>query len=276
MGRIFIWIVGLALLSLIYVATIHFKADEIEVDLKDRSELALLEKDISWANVTINGRDAILNGIAPDPESVESAKDAIMSVWGIRIVECRCQISPEISQTDEIYQPATTSPAQSTDEPESELEPVAEAVINTEAPVVENSDEEKIVTESEIEEYSSVDQCQGNIDTLLKDRSIEFSSGSSTISNESFSLLKELIAITQSCPGKLITIAGHTDNVGSTEKNSTLSLERAEAVLDYFKNDGIPVDRLKAIGYGDSSPIVSNDTDEGRKRNRRIEFHVTP
>ena len=274
MGRIVIWIVCLALLSLTYVAAIHFKVDDIESDLKDRSDLALLDKDIAWAKVTINGRDAILNGIAPDPESVEKAKDAIMSVWGIRVVECRCQISEKNSQSEENKIPAATSPTKFLTQ--TDLEPLAETLDNNKVSVTkkENTDREKKVDESEINH--SADQCQENINDLLKDRSIEFASGSNTISSESFSLLEELMTITQSCPGKQIKIAGHTDSVGSTEKNSTLSLERAEAVLDYFKNGGVPIDRFKAIGYGDSSPIVSNDTDEDRKRNRRIEFHITP
>ncbi len=229
MRRIVIWIVGLALLSLIYVGAIHFKADDIEIELKDRSNLALHEKNISWAKVTINGRDAILNGTAPDIASVEEAKKAIMSVWGIRLVECRCQI-PEARSTT-----ATQSSP--------------------------NLEEE---------------QCQKKINDLLKKHSIEFASGSSKISSDSFSLLQKLITITQNCPGKQIKIAGHTDNIGNSGKNNTLSLARAEAVLDYFQNSGVMKDRLKAVGYGDSSPVVSNDTKEGRKRNRRIEFHITP
>ncbi len=262
MGRIVIWIVCLALLSLVYVAAIHFKADDIETDLKDRSNLALLEKNISWANITVNGRDANLSGIAPELESVKKVKAMVLSVWGIRIVECQCPIFQKIIPSDGHIEPETTPTAYAlpTIKPKLITEPL-------------NNNRESV---TETKEHNPVDPCQENMNDLLKNRSIEFGSGSSTISRESYSLLEELMSIIQSCPGKRIKISGHTDNVGSVEKNRSLSLDRAEAVLSYFKHSGIATDRFKVLGYGDSSPRVSNDTDENRKRNRRIEFHITP
>jgi outer membrane protein OmpA-like peptidoglycan-associated protein len=64
---------------------------------------------------------------------------------------------------------------------------------------------------------------------------------------------------------------GHTDNVGSDEYNLELSRQRAQAVVDYAAVTGIDPARLEPLGRGESSPVDTNDTSEGRQRNRRIE-----
>ncbi|CAB5130081.1 hypothetical protein D3OALGB2SA_3563 [Olavius algarvensis associated proteobacterium Delta 3] len=73
--------------------------------------------------------------------------------------------------------------------------------------------------------------------------------------------------------GYYFEIAGHTDNVGSEEKNLRLSQERAEAIKQFFINYyGISPERLFARGYGESIPMATNDTDENRAKNRRVVF----
>jgi len=76
------------------------------------------------------------------------------------------------------------------------------------------------------------------------------------------------------CPDALIEISGHTDSVGSDDTNLQLSRRRAEAVSDYLKRAGVGAERMTAVGYGKTRPIASNDSEEGRARNRRIEFDV--
>jgi outer membrane protein OmpA-like peptidoglycan-associated protein len=71
-----------------------------------------------------------------------------------------------------------------------------------------------------------------------------------------------------------VEIAGHTDNVGSDQYNKELSQRRANAVLEYLTQHGITTSRLTAIGYGEAQPIDSNDTEDGRATNRRVEFIV--
>ena len=71
-----------------------------------------------------------------------------------------------------------------------------------------------------------------------------------------------------------VEIAGHTDSVGNAEYNLTLSQQRAEAVRDYLLDLGVSESQLTAKGYGESKPIRSNETKEGRERNRRVEFNI--
>jgi len=74
----------------------------------------------------------------------------------------------------------------------------------------------------------------------------------------------------------IIEIAGHTDNVGSPETNIKLSKERAESVRQYLlQTYGLPQNMVAAQGYGDAQPIASNDTPDGREKNRRVVFRIT-
>jgi outer membrane protein OmpA-like peptidoglycan-associated protein len=83
-----------------------------------------------------------------------------------------------------------------------------------------------------------------------------------------------LLYYLQTNPELKIEISGHTDDVGSDTDNQTLSQRRAEAVKAYLVSEGIRSDRIRAVGYGESKPIRSNDTDEGRAQNRRTEFVI--
>jgi outer membrane protein OmpA-like peptidoglycan-associated protein len=71
-----------------------------------------------------------------------------------------------------------------------------------------------------------------------------------------------------------VRVEGHTDNVGQPESNMRLSQERAQACVDYLVRAGIPAERLYAQGFGQDRPIADNSSNDGRERNRRVEFHI--
>jgi OOP family OmpA-OmpF porin len=88
-------------------------------------------------------------------------------------------------------------------------------------------------------------------------------------------LLDHLIEIALRCPTTNIEVAGHTDADGEDGFNQALSEKRAQAVVtDYLVKAGLPASRFTAVGYGSTQPIASNETDEGKAQNRRIEFVV--
>ncbi len=120
----------------------------------------------------------------------------------------------------------------------------------------------------------SPEECQAEFDSLLAQRAIQFSSASAVISVDSYELLNELGEIAGRCSGTIIAIEGHTDSTGPLQGNIDLSLARAEAVMEYLVGLGIDRARLSAFGYGPTLPVASNDTEEGRAQNRRIEFKV--
>ena len=76
-------------------------------------------------------------------------------------------------------------------------------------------------------------------------------------------------------PSVSICIIGHTDNVGSDADNMRLSLGRSEAVRHDLITRGVDASRLEAIGKGETMPVATNDTEEGRAQNRRVEFEIT-
>lgn len=104
---------------------------------------------------------------------------------------------------------------------------------------------------------------------------LTFRSGTAVIQPEHFMLLTKVMRALREFPGKKITIAGHTDSQGNDAYNRTLSENRAAAVRAYLEaNMGLSPDQLQSIGYGESHPIASNETVEGRRLNRRIEIIV--
>lgn len=86
--------------------------------------------------------------------------------------------------------------------------------------------------------------------------------------------LNKLIGLMQKHPQMEIEIKGHTDNSGSKEYNLDLSFARAKAVTNYLIQQGISSERISKRGYGDSVPIASNKSAEGRQKNRRVEFYI--
>jgi outer membrane protein OmpA-like peptidoglycan-associated protein len=102
---------------------------------------------------------------------------------------------------------------------------------------------------------------------------INFATGSASVPAESYDVLNRAATALKSAPaGTPIEIGGHTDNTGNAAANLQLSQQRAEAVRAYLIQQGVDGSTLTARGYGDTRPVASNDTDEGRFRNRRIEF----
>lgn len=117
--------------------------------------------------------------------------------------------------------------------------------------------------------------CQKELDDLLLKTAIRFETASTAVSAESMGLLKELAAITQTCPNVKIKVAGHTDASGSEEFNQKLSQGRAQAVSERLVELGVDSKRIATVGYGETRPVAGNDTEEGRALNRRIEFIIT-
>nr|MBC8344014.1 OmpA family protein [Bacteroidota bacterium] len=104
---------------------------------------------------------------------------------------------------------------------------------------------------------------------------IFFEFDKSTIETESEVELKILISFMTDYPNLKIEIGGHTDNKGADEYNMNLSNERAKAVFSYLLNNGIDAGRLSFKGYGETEPVDSNETEDGRAKNRRTEFKIT-
>ncbi|TWI43967.1 OOP family OmpA-OmpF porin [Pseudoduganella flava] len=115
---------------------------------------------------------------------------------------------------------------------------------------------------------------QAVLDRTLANRTIEFESGQATLTPAGRAILDEMVAAMQKLKGRKIEIIGHTDSAGLRASNVNLSQARAATVKSYLAAHGIPEELLSASGQGPDRPIASNDTADGRARNRRIEFRL--
>lgn len=104
---------------------------------------------------------------------------------------------------------------------------------------------------------------------------LEFDTGSATLRPSSNAQLDAIASILKAYPNVAIKIGGYTDNVGDDASNRQLSAWRAARTKDALVARGVEASRLESEGYGEQFPVASNDTEEGRQRNRRIDVRVT-
>jgi OmpA-OmpF porin, OOP family len=107
---------------------------------------------------------------------------------------------------------------------------------------------------------------------MTESNAIYFRTGSAELDAASSPLLDSGADIANRCPTVKFDVEGHTDSVGSRGYNQKLSQERAKSVVDYLTAKGVAAARIQSAGYGKDRPVASNDTEDGRARNRRIEF----
>jgi outer membrane protein OmpA-like peptidoglycan-associated protein len=101
-----------------------------------------------------------------------------------------------------------------------------------------------------------------------------FESGRAALHPDTGGNLNKLIAFLDTYPDRAVTIEGYTDNRGSQDGNHSLSQRRADAVQSYAIKCGVRPTRLVALGKGASAPVASNDTEQGRLQNRRVEVII--
>ena len=133
----------------------------------------------------------------------------------------------------------------------------------------------------EPESYNNVADDDGCPDSLKQEpdmpkqqllRGINFKSGKAEMTYESYQFIEPVLKQLRQYPEVVIEVRGHSDSVGSYAKNMQLSQQRAESVRQYLISKGIEPDRIRAAGFGSSSPIADNRTAAGRAQNRRIEI----
>lgn len=115
-------------------------------------------------------------------------------------------------------------------------------------------------------------ECVDEINGVLAERKITFAPGSVELDTSGRAVVDRLAEILKTCDKARIEIAGHTDSQGRETMNQSLSQSRADAVLQGLIERRVSTQGLTAKGYGEAAPIASNDTEEGREANRRIEF----
>ncbi len=133
---------------------------------------------------------------------------------------------------------------------------------------------------------SAMDRCPGTGAGIVVDtegcaiqqtfalEGVKFEFNSAKLTANAKIVLQDVIDTLSGQPSMQAQVAGHTDSKGLAAYNERLSEERAMSVKQFLVDNGIAADRLTVVGYGESKPIATNDTEEGREANRRVEFSV--
>lgn len=234
---------GLLLLAGITVALRH---EPIESDLAERARQALAAYAITGVEVRATGRDLRLSGEIPRKLNAAYVAGIVEQVWGVREVDVS-GLQPQRSLLD----------------PDDPLNP--------------RFDPRRIARlGGDVSNPLDADTCQRMMTRLASVSSIRFAQGGASPMLESYPLLNDLAAIAYQCPATRLVIGGHTDAGSDGDFGLRLSQARAEAVERFFYQAGIPAWRMQVIAYGDSQPIASNASPQGRAANRRITFDVLP
>ncbi len=117
---------------------------------------------------------------------------------------------------------------------------------------------------------------QGDNITLDMPSNVTFAFDSSNLNPQFDSVLDKVADTLKEYDKTVVEVAGHTDSVGSDAYNQTLSEKRANSVADYLSSHGMTRTRMVTIGAGEAHPVASNDTEEGRAQNRRVEITIVP
>lgn len=221
---------------------------------------ALPAKSLDW-----HGRNAYLSvpeGL--DTTLVDKAVKDMEAVRGIRAVDW--SYGTVFDQVWEEAEPVAESTTQISEEVSSvpKTENSTEAEETTEAPTTE--------TPSTQSKEEVLKEAQEAINQTLSLNAIEFDYGTAALTEASKNSVKEMADLLEAYPDIHVLVTGYTDAVGTKKNNQIMSLERAQAVVDELINNGIETARLSAEGKGEDLPIASNDTEEGRKVNRRVEL----
>jgi outer membrane protein OmpA-like peptidoglycan-associated protein len=112
--------------------------------------------------------------------------------------------------------------------------------------------------------------------TLNMPGNITFRTGSADLNGSFFGVLDSVVLVLKEYDKTIIDVTGHTDSTGSAEKNQVLSEQRAGTVAQYLRTKGITDQRIDVAGFAATRPIASNNTRDGRQRNRRVELTLTP
>jgi outer membrane protein OmpA-like peptidoglycan-associated protein len=117
---------------------------------------------------------------------------------------------------------------------------------------------------------------EGDVIKLNLPDGVTFDFGRSELKPQFHGALDQVASTMAEYNQTIVEVSGHTDSVGSDEYNQRLSEARAQSVTGYLVRRGLVRERFEVIGMGERYPVASNDTDDGRQRNRRVEIRVVP
>ena len=298
------WALGLIPAALLWFAGNLFGTPEIEADLKQSVGAAIKDAQESAGNFRVVGRDVLLPNDVADRTALA---ETIGKVEGVRLVIgtkkdlAETPVAGGVEQAGDAGKDAAqkaaeaekkaigtgwADPGKATRDVASKSADAGKARTtvdktvadqpNTGAPAA-SAAEKAAAAKSALKSLPTsgpldAAACQAALNATLVLDKIDFRSSSVKIRRASAYVLDRLAVLLQRCPEQTVEIGVHADDFGDEEGNQALSQRRADKVARYLISEGVAPARLTSVGYGDKKPIASNDHEEGRGENRRIEF----
>lgn len=237
----------LAVLLLLFIVGSTAGTEEADADV-DRPDLALIVKPAltraGYGNVVVesDGRTITLSGELATRTDVVAADAVVKSIAEVAFVINNLSHPGQTFEEDLVGDPTDVETGSAGNSPLSGGATTA-----------------SLILQSRIAQAAALDP-------------IAFQTGSPDLTADSATTITEIAKILLDNPTTRIEVGGHTDSDGEEEANNVLSQTRADAVVAALVGAGIEPERLSAVGYGSTIPISSNETGEGKARNRRIEF----
>jgi outer membrane protein OmpA-like peptidoglycan-associated protein len=225
----------------------------IESQLTDRSRAALSQAGMSDVAVRFTGRDGTVSVLSA--AQADKAREIVAGQEGVRVATV--EVVSALPGTTQVVV-GSPSPADAAS-PSPAPSPTASP---SSTPSASPSPAPSAPTLSDLQK-----QIQGA-------GQIEFAFGSAVLTGDSGTTLARIAAILKANPGVRVRIEGNTDSIGDATANQALSEARAKAVSAALVRLGVDAGRMSTVGYGETHPLVSNSTADGRAKNRRVSFHL--
>ena len=281
MRSFLILIAGALLVGLLSIVCFSNKLEPITQDLITRTSKKLKENKLYDIDVDIVGKSyetkliTKLSGSVVSKKEKDKALNIAKSVEGVFGVEDNITIiEPMIISKKLVFEPVEDDNLSiKPKEPQKTVKTDNQSIkLIQDDSFLSGLSDDSTKTKTKV-----VDDCQERLDELLSKAKISFQSSKAEIKKDSYPLLEDISKVLKECKTHLkkVIIAGYTDSSGSEKSNLILSQKRAEAVKEYLtKKSNISPKLLKAVGYGAANPIADNKSEEGKSKNRRIEFKI--
>ncbi|MBO6575632.1 MAG: OmpA family protein [Rhodothermales bacterium] len=273
---LFVGLILIALLTL--VCSCH-----VERDVQATADAALAAGGYDWATAEADGRWITLTGTAPNQDVVAAAVSAVHGTEAVTEVYDQTLVH-EMSDNDVDPVREALSDADfgwvgiERDDRTLEMSGVAtdasqadeaESVARPQWPwgPLDNQ-----IRTAETEADRQLLACRGSLEQVLAEGTVNFESGSAALTPADRLILDQMVSVLDDCADTRVQIEAHTDNTGGFDSNMTLSRARAQSVVDFLVRRGLDANRFTSVGYGETRPIATNATEDGRARNRRVEF----
>ncbi len=266
----------IAITLLGYYCTYKMNASAvIEKDISTRSQAALDHQNMSWANLSVDGRDITLTGTAPS-EAAKKAADQVVRIFGYNIIHNQLEIDPtsfDSARSNKIEKKTDQTDSDSNKSNQQIKQPLSDTVAITPERIEDNRSQ-KVRSNADKEAIAGqAENCQSKFNQILK-TPIHFNSSSAVVRKSSYSVLNNIALTAKECTHFNLQIHGYTDSTGKAVLNKKLSQARANTIMKYLISKKIDDKRLTALGHGSNTPVASNRTEAGRNKNRRIEITV--